>query len=67
MKVYQETWLEKLQEFTSQWNKPLMANNVLGVCCDIVGDDSGDTDVLTQELARILRDILAEKLVKDKL
>lgn len=62
MKVYQENWLESLNEFTTPWNKSNMENNVLGVCCNIIGDDTGHTDQLTQELARILQRILAEKI-----
>lgn len=63
MKVYQENWLESLEEVTTNWGKTNMENNVLGVCCEIIGDDTGHTDLLTQQLAMILKRILAEKIV----
>ena len=63
MKSYQENWLESLEEFTTPWNKANMENNVLGICCKIIGDDTGHTDILTQRLAMILKKILAERIV----
>jgi hypothetical protein len=63
MKVYQENWVESLEEFTTPWDKTNMENNVLGVCCEIIGDDTGDTDILTQRLAMILKKILVERIV----
>ena len=61
MKLYQENWLESLQEFTTPWNKHNMDNNVLGICCKIIGDDTGHTDPLTQELASILKNFIIQK------
>lgn len=63
MKIYQEDWLESLEEFTTPWGKTNMENNVLGVCCNIIGDDTGHTDQLAQRLAIILQKILAERIV----
>lgn len=64
MRVYQENWWESLQEYTEGWNKSNWQNNVLGVCCEIVGDDTGQTDPPTQELARILKYCIIENYEK---
>jgi hypothetical protein len=62
MKAYQENWVESLVEFRTPWNKANAINNILGVCCEIIGDDTGDTDFLAKELATILRQMCMEKL-----
>ena len=61
MKKYQENWVESLSECTEPWNKTNMKNNVLGLCCQIIGDDTGDTDELSQCLAKILKRLIAER------
>jgi hypothetical protein len=59
MKVYQENWLESLEEFTKD-------NDILGVCCEICGDDTGDTDPLTSKLAEILRNRIIRDMNKNQ-
>jgi hypothetical protein len=63
MKAHQEIWVEALREYTNPWNKTNMENNVLGICCQIIGDDTGDTDALAQVIAEILKRVLAEHTV----
>jgi hypothetical protein len=65
VKAYQEEWLESLQEYTDTWCKPNIENNVLGICCKIIGDDTGETDLLTKELARILQRFLIVRMIID--
>jgi hypothetical protein len=60
MKAYQEAWLEDLEEITHTKNT-YSDNNLLAICCNIVGDDTGTTDALTRTLAEILRN----RIVKD--
>jgi len=52
MKVYQEKWLERLNE-----------GQVISVCGDILRDDTGGTDELTMKLAEIVLEYV-EKLLK---
>lgn len=47
MKQYQKTWVKKLKESTT-------IEEVIEVCEDIVGDDTGTTDELSQTLAKII-------------
>jgi len=65
MKAYQEAWVEGLEEFSSGFNKPNMDNDILGVCCEIIGDDTGETSVLSSALARILKEYLICKWHKE--
>ena len=62
MKVYQQDWIESLEEYTEGWNKDNLENNVLGVCCEIIGDDTGGTDPLARTLAIILQRMIAERI-----
>ena len=62
MKVYQEKWVESLQEFSTPWGKTNMENNLLGVCCKVIGDDTGGTDELAQQLAKVLQQLLIERM-----
>ena len=66
MKKYQEDWIESLTEYTSPFGKSNMDNNVLGVCCKILGDDTGQTDALSVELARVLQMILMSRIMGDR-
>lgn len=66
MKTYQENWIEDLQEFSIPWNTTNMDNNLLGICCSIIGDDTGGTDELSQTLARILQRMLIEKISRNQ-
>ncbi len=61
MKKHQEIWVEKLKEFSEGFKKPNMDNNLLSVCCEILGDDTGGTDTLSKTLASILSYYLIKK------
>lgn len=65
LRKYQEAWVESLEEFSTPWQKPRMENNLLGVCCEVIGDDTGDTDPLARSLAKVLQRLLMEKLVAE--
>jgi len=47
LKVYQERWVVRLAEAKSK-------KDTKAVCEEIVADDTGDTDELTQYLAKIV-------------
>ena len=62
MNKYQEDWVESLEEFSAPLGKANMENNLLGICCKVIGDDTGGTDPLAQGLAIVLQRLLIERM-----
>ena len=54
MKEYQKQWLKTLQE---AWGSPNKKSMVWNTTQSILGDDTGHTDELTQELAKWIEEL----------